>query len=694
MMIKSLVSTVLVLALLFALPFTAAAESIPYPPDILTMQDGTPVTDAAQFAARQTEIRNILEYNMYGPWRDGTGETLSYTLKSDTLAVSVTYGGKTASFNASVTLPTSAAPDGGYPVFVVFGGMGHTDYVLANGYAVITLNPTDLASDDTNRNGQFYKLYPYGDTWEEQSGVLMAWSWGASKVMDALVQGAGAELNINPQKSIITGVSRYGKAAAVAGAFDTRFAVTMPVCSGFGGMTMGRYQSNGLTFNLLPDFAKDPQAGSVADLSEWKSTGGTETIVGLQGSGWFNENYKTFAAYDNCPFDQDFLSALCAGDGRYLYMVTGIQSDMWNSPPGLWYNYEEAQPAFALLGLEDHFAIQMHLNGHSIELEDLVKLFAWLNKEWYGIDFSVSDFPAQLQDFLSGFTLDSLKTCVFADAANADVYASGKPNGKVVTVTANPDNQVPFEIKLGDVPVSTVVSRNTDGDALIEPADNGFTFTYGRTLQYGSSFARFALALPDGLNISDFESVSFTCQTDADYWGKKMAVIAAPLPAGLPSAIDYDYNTGAIPNEGVTALSTNNFFPFNTSVATDITMKIDKNTAAKLDGVSELEISLYIHMENVVGTAQYTLTNIVFNPLAGVTVPTPAPTAEPIAEPTPVPTVAPTAEPPTPAVTAAPPTPAPADENKSSHAAVVTVIVCVVILAGVATIVIRKRNKK
>ncbi|MCL1823453.1 MAG: hypothetical protein FWG44_04555 [Oscillospiraceae bacterium] len=606
------------------------------PPDLLTMQDGTAVTTAAQWLERQKEIRAMLEYYMYGPWRSGEGETLSYTLtrgtlttwgggtyEADLIELTIEKDGKTAQFNVSYNLPDAAPPEDGFPVMVVFGGIGHADYINQKGYALITITDmNNIASDNAARNGEFYKLYPYSSAWEEQSGVLMAWSWGAGKILDALEQGLGAELNINTEKTIVTGVSRYGKAAAVAGAFDTRFAVTLPVCSGFGGLTMGRYKSNNTTYNLLPDFANDPNSGAVSNLEAWTSTGGTEGIQSLQGSGWFNENYKGFTTYSHVPFDQHFLSALCAMENRYLFMITGINSDMWNSPPGLWYNYEEALPAFELLGLEDNLAIQMHLNGHSAELEDLVKLFAYLDKHWNGKDFSKDDIPDSLKMFLADFKLDDLKTSVFASEANAEVYLAGKPNPEIFESAVNEAAELPIKIMLGDKEYPVTVTRNDDGDALIESVNGGFRFNYGSNLQYSDTFAKFDLTLPDGIQISDFESVTFNCKTDVNYWGKKMAVLAAPKPNGLPAAFEYNYSNGAITSDSkpITVLSTNNNFPSSTINVTSITMELDKEAAETLDG-SVFEISLYIHMEHLDGDAEYTITNIVFNPASGVEIP-------------------------------------------------------------------------
>ena len=79
------------------------------------------------------------------------------------------------------------------------------------------------------------------------SGVLTAWAWGFHRVLD------GIELKvpeIDAKKSGVTGCSRLGKAALAAGLFDTRIAVTMPMCSGVQGAGPYRYSLSGQGENL------------------------------------------------------------------------------------------------------------------------------------------------------------------------------------------------------------------------------------------------------------------------------------------------------------------------------------------------------------------------------------------------------------------------------------------------------------
>ncbi len=59
----------------------------------------------------------------------------------------------------------------------------------------------------------------------------MAWAWGVHRVIDAIEKVD----RIDAKKVIVTGHSRYGKAALVAGAFDERIALTVPSHAGCAG---------------------------------------------------------------------------------------------------------------------------------------------------------------------------------------------------------------------------------------------------------------------------------------------------------------------------------------------------------------------------------------------------------------------------------------------------------------------------
>ena len=78
---------------------------------------------------------------------------------------------------------------------------------------------------------------------------MTAWVWGASRIIDALE--ATPKANINLSKLAVTGCSRDGKGALMAGAFEPRFALTIPQESGSGGDTCVRLTSNCFEYPAL-----------------------------------------------------------------------------------------------------------------------------------------------------------------------------------------------------------------------------------------------------------------------------------------------------------------------------------------------------------------------------------------------------------------------------------------------------------
>src|SRR5207237_1507813 len=107
--------------------------------------------------------------------------------------------------------------------------------VFRRGYALVVFNPNDCAEDTTLRNSdgswafrttRFYPAYP-GYDW----GILAGWAWGVSRIVDYLE----TDPSFDKTRLIVSGVSRTGKSAMVAGAFDDRLAMVAPVASSGGG---------------------------------------------------------------------------------------------------------------------------------------------------------------------------------------------------------------------------------------------------------------------------------------------------------------------------------------------------------------------------------------------------------------------------------------------------------------------------
>ena len=195
-------------------------------PDPFTFANGTKVTTKDDFACRQQQISQLFQRDELGI-KPPKPSTLTATLSSNTLTVNAGENNESISFSASIKYPsTGAAP---YPAFIAFQG---GSIPIPAGVAVINFNNDDIAAEvDSSSRGQgkFYTLYGTSAS----AGALTAWAWGVSRIIDALEITPGA--NINTARIGVTGCSRDGKGAFVAGALDTRIALTIPQESGSGG---------------------------------------------------------------------------------------------------------------------------------------------------------------------------------------------------------------------------------------------------------------------------------------------------------------------------------------------------------------------------------------------------------------------------------------------------------------------------
>jgi hypothetical protein len=205
-----------------------------------------------------------------------------------------------------------------------------TEQLILDGWGFVFLNPTAVQADNgagltkgiiglTNK-GQPRKP----DDW----GALRAWGWGASRVLDYL-QSDNA---VDAAKVGVEGVSRYGKAALVAMAFDERFALALIGSSGEGGAKLNR--------------------------RNWG-----EAVESLTGSGeyhWMAGNFLKYGASESnfgsknagdLPVDSHELIALCAPRLTFVsYGVPERGDAKWLDHQGSYMAAVAAQPAFRLLG--------------------------------------------------------------------------------------------------------------------------------------------------------------------------------------------------------------------------------------------------------------------------------------------------------------------------------------------------------
>ena len=378
------------------------------------------------------EMRKFYEENMYGIWREG--EAVTYELLGEDpkakeknegfrnpfeviggelVKIKIKANDNKADFIVHAYLPKEENrkkyPKGS-PFIICLHPIQPKDYILEQGYALFFLEGNKIASDNTEHKGAFYDIYPYGKDPEDQTGVLMAWAWGASKVLDAVIGGLYKEFNLDPEASMVTGVSRCGKATAVCGAFDERFKVTIPACSGAGGLALYNFFSEGKIYDLR-------KVGGPAEYTYGKN----EPLSCLQSDaerGWFNDKFLEYKDPSDIPADQEMLPVMAMDKGRFYFIIAACTGEDWVNAPSMWECYKKADKIYTREGLADHLVLNFHKVGHAVLQEDMEKLIPYFNYMYYGFEPKPD--------------INSLKTTVFAgqEEGNAPVlrlrpYKSG-----------------------------------------------------------------------------------------------------------------------------------------------------------------------------------------------------------------------------------------------------------------------------
>jgi hypothetical protein len=153
-------------------------------------------------------------------------------------------------------------------------------------------------------------------------GALRAWAWGASRLLDYLATNP----EVDAQRAVIEGVSRFGKAALVTMAYEPRYAIGFIGSSGAAGAALARRNWGGKLENVA-------------------SSGEYHRLAG---------NYIRYAAdpltVNDLPVDAHELIALAAPRPLFIGAGTLEQGDGWVDPKGMFLAAQAATPVYQLLG--------------------------------------------------------------------------------------------------------------------------------------------------------------------------------------------------------------------------------------------------------------------------------------------------------------------------------------------------------
>lgn len=352
------------------------AKANPYPnlPALSVKNDGTQVTTLAQWKERREEIRTLFDENIYGKypdhipsvtWKvvsteekpvdavpavvkhivghtDNSGDpAISVDIQADVVTPAATKGKRVPVIIGGGALTTRFSLNGPDPILHIPGSsrcivlgpptVSSSKQLLDRGWGFVTIDYSSIQADNGAgltsgiiglvNKGQPRKV----DDW----GVLRAWAWGDSRVIDYLEM----DPDVNGKEIGIMGHSRGGKSALVALVDDPRFAIGFISSSGAGGAELYRR-----------DFGELPE--NVASPNEFH---------------WMAGNFLKYEAVgrtaNDIPVDSHEFIALVAprpifigGGSLNMTPACSVPGDAWVDAHGMFMAAVAASPAWQFYG--------------------------------------------------------------------------------------------------------------------------------------------------------------------------------------------------------------------------------------------------------------------------------------------------------------------------------------------------------
>lgn len=320
-------------------------------PDPLVFEDGRAVNNPEDWVKRKEEIRELFDREIYGRLPDNIPEVnWKVTQTIDTVIGSIAATQKRLSgvvdnstfpelsVTIDMTVTTPSAVDGPVPLIMTFTfnlpaswtnrrpPSKYTDWreqMLAHGWGYATLIPTSFQADNGAglRQGIIGLTNKGASRQPDDWGALRAWAWGASRAMDYFE----TDHAVDEKRVGIAGLSRYGKAALVAMAYEPRLAIGLIGSSGAGGAKLLRRNIGEQVENLASSYEYH----------------------------WFAGNFIKYAgplSANDLPVDAHQLIAMCAPIPVFIGAGAPQREGYWVDARGTFMAGVEAGPVYELLG--------------------------------------------------------------------------------------------------------------------------------------------------------------------------------------------------------------------------------------------------------------------------------------------------------------------------------------------------------
>ncbi|KAF4551247.1 4-O-methyl-glucuronoyl methylesterase-like protein [Elsinoe fawcettii] len=282
-----------------ALPANPALPQVAALPNPFSTFSGQAVTTRAQWSCRQAEISNLFQRYELGT-KPGAPTSVTASLSGTTLSITSNANGKSMTFSVTIRLPTTGTAP--YPAIIAYGA---PSIPIPAGVATIIFDNSAMGQQTNTQSrgkGLFYDLYGA----QADAAATTAWAWGVSRIIDAIALTPSAQLDAT--RIGVTGCSRNGKGAFIAGALDSRIALTIPQESGSGGASCWRLSDDMFTRGINTQTARQIV---------------TENV-------WFSQRFADFGnSVNTLPVDHHLLAGLVAPRGLLVIENTDFE---WLGP--------------------------------------------------------------------------------------------------------------------------------------------------------------------------------------------------------------------------------------------------------------------------------------------------------------------------------------------------------------------------
>ncbi len=335
-------------------PSVDELPSSPTLPDPFRFEDGHRVKSRRDWPKRRAELKRLLR-DAYGTLPPAGAKPLAESLSTTPLPdlhaterrLRLHMGpGGVVTTTLILTLPEGHGP---FPTLIMgdlcWGEVSPdiVKAVIGRGYLLAEFDRTEVAPDVAEQTTGLHVAYPGRDF-----GAVAAWAWGFHRVVDYLLTLP----EVDPKRIGVTGHSRGGKAALLAGALDERISITAPNNSGCMGAGCTRFPHDGETLKAI-----------------------TTTFPY-----WFASRLRDFVGReDRLPFDQHSVKALVAP--RALLTTEGL-GDAWANPEGTQLTFQAAHEVYAFLGEPGRIGIRFREGGHGHTLADWIALLDFADVQW------------------------------------------------------------------------------------------------------------------------------------------------------------------------------------------------------------------------------------------------------------------------------------------------------------------------